>query len=133
MFVKTNALKYVHARRVLRHIKFAVLLKWRDLERLMLGAFLQAQHDLTTKYNELPLDSKLSGTTVTMVVYLRNQHRLVVAHVGNSRAVLCRLGERGAYMGKLPQPYVRAAVCASNFKKCHYFDFDLFQVARPVQ
>lgn len=63
--------------------------------RILRHAFLTAQHDLTTKYNELPLDSKLSGTTVTMVVYLRDQHRLVVAHVGNSRAVLCRLGKRG--------------------------------------
>ncbi|CDJ68951.1 protein phosphatase 2C, putative [Eimeria necatrix] len=58
-------------------------------------AFLRAHNNLETKCSEFRLDSKLSGTTVTIIVYLREQNRLVVAHVGNSRAVLCKLSKYG--------------------------------------
>ncbi|KAL8273878.1 hypothetical protein Esti_002201 [Eimeria stiedai] len=63
--------------------------------RILQEAILRVHQDLTTNQSNLPLDSKLSGATVTIVVYLREQNKLVVAHVGNSRAVLCKLGKRG--------------------------------------
>lgn len=72
-------------------------------------ASLQAHKDLTTKFSGLALDSKLSGTTVTIVVYLREQSRLVVAHVGNNRAVLCKLGKGG-------MPTRKAQICTCGIR-----------------
>lgn len=63
--------------------------------------FSQAHNNLETKCSEFRLDSKLSGTTVTIIVYLREQNRLVVAHVGNSRAVLCKLSKYGRQAQRL--------------------------------
>ncbi|KAL8425698.1 hypothetical protein Efla_003076 [Eimeria flavescens] len=64
--------------------------------RILQEAILSVHRDLTTNHSNRPLDSKLSGATATIVVYLREQNKLVVAHVGNSRAVLCKLGKRGS-------------------------------------
>lgn len=63
--------------------------------RILQEAILTAHKELTTTYGSVPVDIKLSGATVTIVVYLREQNKLVVAHVGNSRAVLCKVGKRG--------------------------------------
>ncbi|CDI86257.1 protein phosphatase 2C, putative [Eimeria praecox] len=58
-------------------------------------AFLKAHSNLQMKCNAFRLDSKLSGTTVTILVYLRERNKLFVAHVGNSRAVLCKFNRYG--------------------------------------
>ncbi|CDI79160.1 protein phosphatase 2C, putative [Eimeria acervulina] len=58
-------------------------------------AFLKAHSNLKAKCDAFQLDSKLSGTTVTLLVYLREQNKLFIAHVGNSRAVLCKFNRYG--------------------------------------
>ncbi|CDJ30768.1 protein phosphatase 2C, putative [Eimeria mitis] len=62
-------------------------------KRVLREAFLKAHSNLQAKCNPFRLDSKLSGTTVTILVYLREQNKLFVAHVGNSRAVLCKFNK----------------------------------------
>ncbi|CDJ45841.1 protein phosphatase 2C, putative [Eimeria brunetti] len=64
-------------------------------KRVLQDAFLKAHRNLQKKCNAFKLDSELSGTTVTIVVYLREQNKLFVAHVGNSRAVLCKFNRGG--------------------------------------
>ncbi|XP_026192068.1 uncharacterized protein LOC34618185 [Cyclospora cayetanensis] len=64
-------------------------------KRVLRKAFLTAHSELARTCKARRIDSELSGATVTVAVYLRKQQRLVVAHVGNSRAVLCKNARQG--------------------------------------
>ena len=62
-----------------------------DPERTLRGAFADVQKHL----DERAADAISSGSTVTMVLMPADEELIYVANRGDSRAFLCRLGERG--------------------------------------
>lgn len=63
-----------------------------NLEAVLQTAFLDLNNDFTNYFNCSEKTNQSSGTTAT-VCLLKNSIELVIGHVGDSRAVLCRNGD----------------------------------------
>jgi len=63
-----------------------------DPEVALRDAFIKCQELIEMQSADKSFDASMSGCTVTMVYRPHNEKSLVVAHVGDSRAVLGRLG-----------------------------------------
>ncbi len=75
---------------MVKHIKYWLERGEKDLQIILENSFIEVNNSFARYI--LVEDTTSSGTTAT-VCLLRNSIELVVAHVGDSRALLCRNGE----------------------------------------